>query len=119
VSQSIERFLNCRLKLEVNKDKSQVAKTDDTNFLGFTFRGVKIRWSDKAFQKFKWEIKRLTGRSWFVSMDCRYKKLAPYLRGWMNYYGISEHYRSIPEIDHWLRGRIRRPKGDPMCYWKQ
>ena len=52
-------------------------------------------------------------------MDCRFKKLAPYLGGWMNYYGISEYYRSIPEIDHWLRGRIRRPKGDPMCYWKQ
>ena len=52
-------------------------------------------------------------------MDCRFKKLAPYLGGWMNYYGISEYYRSIPEIDHWLRRRIRRPKGDPVCYWKQ
>ncbi|MCJ7603665.1 MAG: hypothetical protein MUO63_19455 [Desulfobulbaceae bacterium] len=43
----------------------------------------------------------------------RFEKLAEYLRGWMNYFGISEHYRPIPEIEHWLRRRVR------MCYWKQ
>jgi len=46
-------------------------------------------------------------------MDYRYKKLAEYLRGWMNYFGISEYYRPVPEIDHWLRRRLR------MCYFKQ
>ncbi|VAW30571.1 Retron-type RNA-directed DNA polymerase, partial [hydrothermal vent metagenome] len=49
----------------------------------------------------------------FVSMEYRLGKLAQYIRGWMNYYGISEYYRPIPEIDHWLRRRVR------MCYWKQ
>ena len=37
----------------------------------------------------------------------------PAVRGWMNYYGISEYYRPIPGLDEWLRRRIR------MCYWKQ
>ena len=113
VSQSIERFLNRRLKLKVNEKKSRVARTDNTDFLGFTFKGAKIHWSDRAFQQFKWRIKYLTGRSWFVSMEYRMKKIAQYLRGWMNYFGISEYYRPIPEIDHWLRRRVR------MCYWKQ
>jgi len=113
VSRSIERFLNRRLKLKINRKKSRVTKTDDTNFLGFTFKGTKIRWSDDAFRQFRWRIKRLTGRSWFVSMAYRMKKLAQYLRGWMNYFGISEYYRPIPEIDHWLRRRVR------MCYWKR
>ena len=99
--------------IKSNQRKSRVAKTNDTNFLGFSFKGTKIRWSDEAFRQFKWRIKRLTGRSWFVSMDYRMKKLAQYLRGWMNYFGISEYYRPIPEIDHWLRRRVR------MCYWKQ
>jgi RNA-directed DNA polymerase len=31
----------------------------------------------------------------------------------MNYYGISEYYRPVPELDHWIRRRIR------MCYWKR
>ena len=55
----------------------------------------------------------MTGRSWFVSMEYRFTELAQYLRGWMNYFGISESYLPIPEIVQWLRRRVR------MCYWKQ
>jgi RNA-directed DNA polymerase len=113
VKESVTRFLERKLKLKVNQDKSRVSSTDNTNFLGFTFKGTKIRWSDKAFREFKRRVKRLTGRSWFVSMEYRYKKLSQYICGWMNYFGISEYYRPIPEIDHWLRRRMR------MCYWKQ
>ncbi len=46
-------------------------------------------------------------------MEYRLRRLALYLRGWMNYFGISQYYRPIPELDHWLRRRVR------MCYWKQ
>jgi len=111
--QSIQHFLEQRLKLTINQDKSRVARTDDTDFLSFTFRGASIRWSEKAFREFKRRVKLLTGRSWFVSMGYRFTELALYLRGWMNYFGISEYYRPIPEIDQWLRRRVR------MCYWKQ
>lgn len=113
VMASVKRFIERKLKLKVNEHKSHVDKTDQTNFLGFTFKGGKIRWSDKAFREFKRRVKRLTGRSWFVSMGYRLNKLAEYIRGWMNYFGISEYYRPLPEIDHWLRRRVR------MCYWKQ
>jgi len=113
VKAGIQRFLERKLKLKINEKKSQVAPTDKIDFLGFTFKGTKIRWSDKAFREFKRRVKRLTGRSWFVTMSYRYKKLAEYIRGWMNYFGISEYYRPIPEIDQWLRRRLR------MCYWKQ
>ena len=113
VKAGVQRFLERKLKLKINEKKSQVAPTDKIDFLGFTFKGTKIRWSDKAFREFKRRVKQLTGRSWFVTMSYRYTKLAEYIRGWMNYFGISEYYRPIPEIDHWLRRRIR------MCYWKQ
>jgi RNA-directed DNA polymerase len=113
VTASVRRFLERKLKLKVNEEKSRVGPTDHCNFLGFTFKGAKIRWSDKAFREFRRRVKRLTGRSWFVSMAYRFEKLAQYLRGWMNYFGISEYYRPIPIIDHWLRRRVR------MCYWKQ
>lgn len=113
VMRSVQRFLERRLKLKVNAGKSSVSPTDRITFLGFTFKGTKIRWSDKAFREFIRQVKRLTGRSWFVSMDYRFKKLTQYIRGWMNYFGISEYYRPIPELDHWLRRRMR------MCYWKQ
>ena len=113
VMESLKRFLERNLKLRINRNKSRVVPTNQAAFLGFTFRGTKIHWSEKAFREFKRRVKELTGRSWFVSMDYRYKKLAEYLRGWMNYFGISEYYKPIPEIDHWLRRRLR------MCYFKQ
>ena len=113
VSQNLERYLERTLKLQVNQEKSKVAPTDQITFLGFTFRGAKIRWSEQAFREFQRRVKLLTGRSWFVSMDYRLRKLAEYLRGWMGYFGIAEYYRPLPEIDKWLRRRLR------MCYWKQ
>ena len=56
---------------------------------------------------FKHHVRRFTGRSWGVSMRYRFRKLAQYLRGWMGYFGISEYYRPVPEIDEWLRRRVR------------
>ncbi len=113
VKASVTRFLTRELKLAVNEQKSRVVKTNDCEFLGFTFRGTKLRWSDPAFADFKHHVRKLTGRSWGVSMGYRLDRLARYVRGWMTYFGISDYYRPIPEIDAWLRRRIR------MCYWKQ
>lgn len=87
--------------------------TNQATYLGYTFRGTKLRWSNEAFADFKHRVKELTGRSRGVSMAYRFEKLGQYLRGWMGYFGKSEYYRPIPEIDQWLRRRIR------MCYWKQ
>lgn len=113
VMASITRYLGQDLKLAVNPAKSKVAPMSECGFLGFTLRGGKIRWTDKALANFKHRVKELTGRSWGVSMDYRLGKLAQYLRGWVAYFGISQYYRPIPELDEWLRRRIR------MCYWKQ
>jgi len=113
VMASLRRFLENKLKLEINEKKSKVAPVDQCGFLGFIFVRGKIRWSEKSFHDFKRRVRFFTGRSWSLPMDYRLKKLAEYVRGWMNYYGISEYYRPIPEIDEWLRRRIR------MCYWKQ
>ena len=113
VMASLKRYLTGVLRLPVNEEKSRVAKTDKCVFLGLTFRGTRLRWSDRAFEDFLHRLKRLTGRSWGVSMAVRLKKLAEYLRGWMGYFGVSDYYRPIPDLDSWLRRRVR------MCYWKQ
>jgi RNA-directed DNA polymerase len=113
VMAGICQYLERQLKLTINQEKSKVASTNEITFLGFIFKGASILWSDKAFAEFKRRVRKLTGRSWGGSMAYRYAKLAEYLRGWMGYFGKSEHYRPIPEIDHWLRRRVR------MCYIKQ
>ena len=109
----LKHFLSTTLKLVVNEEKSKVVKTNELHFLGFTFRGKKIRWSDNALKDFKHNIRRLTKRSWGISMQRRYRELRLYIQGWINYFGLSEYYRPLPELDEWIRRRLR------MCYLKQ
>lgn len=113
VMQSLTHYLEGRLKLKLNRVKSKVAKMSECGFLGFTITRGKIRWLEKKLAAFKHRVKELTGRSWGVSMEYRLRKLGQYVRGWMGYFGISEYYRPIPELDEWIRRRIR------MCHWKQ
>ena len=107
------RYLTQKLKLKVNREKSRVVKVEDLQYLGFTFRGIRIFASEPAMQDFKHRLRGLTSRSWGVLMAERIERLNRYLRGWMNYFGISQHYSPIEELDGWLRRRMR------MCYWKQ
>lgn len=109
---SVTRFLLRRLPLVGNASKSRVGKTNDGQCLGVTFRGTTLRWSDQAGKDGKHHARRLTGRSWGVSMASRRHKLAQYVPGWMGYFGISHAYRPIPALDPWRRRRVR------LCDWK-
>lgn len=113
VMSTMTRYLEKRLKLIVNESKSRVAKTNEVNFLGFEFRGKKIVWSDKAVANFKHKVRKLTGRSWGVSMAYRFFKLREYILGWMGYFRLSELYSPVPLMDEWIRRRLR------MCFIKQ
>ncbi|OGP95799.1 MAG: group II intron reverse transcriptase/maturase [Deltaproteobacteria bacterium RBG_16_47_11] len=113
VMASISRFLERKLKVKVNKDKSKVVRAQDCFFLGFTFTRMRLTSTEKAIHGFKTKLRRLTGRSWGVSMPYRYASLSRYIQGWMNYFGVGMKYNDVVELDHWLRRRIR------MCYWKQ
>jgi RNA-directed DNA polymerase len=112
VMASITRYLE-KLKVKVNTDKSKVVRVLDCSFLGFTFKGRKVTATVKAIMGFKRRVRRLTGRSWGISMSDRYGHIQTYVRGWMNYFGIGVRYTEAVELDHWLRRRIR------MCYLKQ
>ena len=111
--QSITRYLKTTFKLKVNPAKSKVAAMSECAFLGFTIKGKKIRWNEKLEANFRHRVKELTGRSWGVAMDYRLHKLGQYLRGWKAYFGISQYYRPVHELDDWIRRRVR------MCHWKQ
>ena len=113
VLNSISRFLCHRLKLVVNTTKSHVVKTNESKFLGFTFKAGRIQWHPKTLMKFKQQVRRLTNRNWGVSMQYQLFKLSQYLRGWINYFGIASGYQRCVELDHWIRRRVR------MAYWRQ
>jgi RNA-directed DNA polymerase len=110
---SITHYLSTKLKLLVNKQKSQVVKVGQSKFLGFTFNRRKIQWHAKTLHIFKQKMRRLTNRNWGVSMGYQLFKVSQYLRGWVNYFGIANAYQACVELDHWIRRRVR------MCYWRQ
>ena len=112
VMAGITRYLQ-KLKVKVNADKSKVVRVQESSFLSFTFKGKRLVVTAKAVMSFKHRLKRLTGRSWGISMQARYGHIHVYVTGWMNYFGIGMRYTDIMELDHWLRRRIR------MCYLKQ
>lgn len=113
VFESLRGFIESKMALQINVDKSKICKTSELEYLGFSFRRNRIVVSKSSFEDFRYELKRLSRRNWGVSMNYRYYRIRQYVRGWMSYFGISEIYSIWPKVDSWLRSRIR------MCYWRQ
>lgn len=108
----VSQFVEGKLKLIVNKDKSQVAKLKDCSFLGFNVSGKRILRTDKAAKRFKIRVQEITSRSRGVSMTQRIKELNLFCTGWFHYFKIGLPYAEVLKWDQWIRRRIR------LCHWK-
>src|SRR3954452_3718031 len=109
VMASLTRFIERRLKLQVNGDKSAVARPWQRSFLGFTLReepGFRRCIADKAVARFKHRVRVLTRRHRGVSLERMIADLLPYLRGWAGYFSFSQ-WRELPSLDGWIRRRLR------------
>jgi RNA-directed DNA polymerase len=107
---SIERFLDKRLRLKVNRQKSAVAKPQDRQFLGFSFtsaRWLKIKPSPKALKSVKHRIRKITRRSRGISLLQVIKELNAYIGGWFGYYKLVETPTTFRDLDSWIRRRLR------------
>jgi RNA-directed DNA polymerase len=116
VRASLTRFLEVRLKLKVNEAKSAVAPPWQRKFLGFSFiarRPHRRRVALAPLERFKAEVRRLTGRTRGVSLARLIEELKRYLIGWQAYFGFAEVQTLFRELDKWICRRLR-------CYlWKQ
>jgi RNA-directed DNA polymerase len=118
ILEGITEWLEKRLKLKVNREKSGIRRPSKGNLLGFGFwhaKGGEIRprISEKSYNRLKDKVKHLTKRSWSVSMQERLIKLAQVTRGWVNYFAKADAVKQLRRIDEWLQARLR------MCIWKQ
>lgn len=114
---SITKFIEIKLKLKVNKEKSAVDRPWKLKFLGYSFYCIKgrigIRVHQKSVRRFKLKLKEITGRSNGKSMIHRMLKLKQLITGWVNYFSLADMVSITKKLDEWLRRRIR------MCCWKQ
>lgn len=118
VLETITKWIEKKLGLKVNAEKSKVTRPTKTKYLGFSFwvnkSGVwKPKPHIKAIQKFKRKLKQLTKRSWSISLDRRIKELNYLIRGWVNYFRIANMKGVLEQIDERLRTRVR------VIIWKQ
>ena len=118
VLSSITIYIEKKLGLKVNAEKSKVTRPTQTKYLGFSFWATKGgKWKPKphikSYQKLIRKLKQLTKRKWSISLDERIKKINYLIRGWVNYFRIANMKNKITEIDEHLRTRIR------VIIWKQ
>ena len=118
VLESVTKFIEKKLGLKVNAEKSKVTRPTQTKYLGFSFwKDAKGKWKPKphlkSYQKIKRKLKQLTCRRKSISLDERIKQINYTVRGWVNYFRIANMKNAIQEIDEHLRTRIR------VIIWKQ
>lgn len=114
---SITTFIEKKLGLIVNAEKTKITRPMNNKFLGFSYVKMNGKWEcrphKKSIQKFKRELKRLTKRNWSISLDTRITKLNQLIRGWVNYFRKAKMKNVLAQISERLRTRVR------VVIWKQ
>ena len=118
VMKSITDYIERKLGLRVNAEKSQIGRPSGIKFLGFGyFVDKEGKYQAKphklSIAKLKRKLKALTSRRWSISLDERLRRLRYQIVGWVNYFRIAKMKTILAEIDAKLRKRIR------VIIWKQ
>lgn len=115
VKQGVTEFLERKLKLKVNEEKSAVGKPSARTFLGVSFYRTKTRVyvPKKSKQRLETKLLKLTNRNWGVSMTYRILKINQLIQGWGNYFKVGDIKSYAEDIDKHTRRRLR------ACLWKQ
>lgn len=114
---NIVPFIEGKLFLKVNREKTKVAHISKVKYLGYAFyryRGkCRLRVHPKSVAKMKRRIRELTARNNGWGNEYRFMKLRQFIKGWVNYFTLADMKKLLQETDEWIRRRIR------AVYWKQ
>jgi group II intron reverse transcriptase/maturase len=114
VMESVTRFIEKRLRLKVNADKSAVARPEERHFLGFRLRvaetgTVEVLLSKRSTKRLARKVRELTPRNWGRSLDDCITTLNEYLLGWIGFFSICSEAerRTLHNTDAHVRRRLR------------
>jgi RNA-directed DNA polymerase len=112
VMASVRRFLEQKLKLKVNEQKSKVDRPAKRKFLGFRLfkrKGeVAIGVAKRAMERCHERLHQLTRRTRSGQLDEVVKEINTYTRGWISYFRLADTPSVFQELDEWLRRRMRQ-----------
>jgi RNA-directed DNA polymerase len=108
VMASVTAFLEKRLRLRVNRDKSAVAHVSERKFLGHRLvNGGKLTIAPKSLARFKERIRQITRRNRGVSLERIIGELNSFLIGWVTYFRYAECGSHLKTLDGWIRRKLR------------
>lgn len=108
VMASVKQFLEKRLKLKINEEKSAVALVRERKFLGYTLRmDGQLRLAPQTLQRIKDKIRVQTSRNRGVKLESMIEGLNQYLRGWLGYFYLAASRSVFRDLDSWIRRRLR------------
>lgn len=108
VMESIRHFIEGKLKLIVNQDKSQVCPVNQTKFLGYTIqRDGNLSIAIKSIERLKEKVRTITKRNRGVKFEQLIVELTPVLRGWLNYFQNARCGSLLRNLDGWIRRKLR------------
>ncbi len=108
VMQSISNFIEGKLKLIVNKDKSKVCLVNQTKYLGYTIQNTgNLSIAAKSLDKLKAKVRIITKRNRGVKFEQVIAELTASLRGWLNYFQYAICKSLLIKLDSWIRRKLR------------
>lgn len=107
VMTSIKKFIEKKLKLKVNEDKSKTAKYDQVKFLGMTIIKGTIAISKAALNKAMEKVKELIPRGTNLSIEQAIEKINSWYRGWASYFKMTQYPSQLKSIEAHIRRRLR------------
>jgi group II intron reverse transcriptase/maturase len=116
VLHSIERFLQTRLRLMVNREKSCVDRPWNRKFLGYSVtshRVPRLRVAKESVSRFKDKLREVFQKGRGQSLKETIKAITPLMKGWLAYFRLAEAKSCFEELDGWIRRKLRR------ILWKQ
>jgi group II intron reverse transcriptase/maturase len=117
VMESCRKYLEGKLKLKVNREKSKTGSPLKLKFLGFSlFRRREETWirpHEKSIKRFRDRIREITSRKRGRSITQILRELKLYTTGWLAYYSVAKMDSKVDELSGWIRRRLRQ------YLWKQ
>ena len=107
VMEKVSQFIETKLKLKVNREKSQVAKSDKVKFLGFTVVNGVIAIAHKALQTAMSKVEALTPRGTYRTLETTLDEINQWYVGWSTYYGLTYYPSQLRKIEAHIRRRLR------------
>jgi group II intron reverse transcriptase/maturase len=119
VLNKIGKFIERKLKLSINMEKTKIVRPKSLEILGFSFvtaykkgdRGWILSISEKSWATLHFKLKEITRKTAGLSVRERIAKIKALMRGYVNYFRIATGYQKFKDLDGWLRNRLR------YCFW--